>query len=145
MQEKINQIALKMKEHFNGNQEKVQHNVRVYTISKTIGELEKLPPELQTSLEIISLVHEIEQIEEIDKMLREIELEDKYIERVIYIMKNRKDYKHICGLDHQILTEADFIVHMKEDNLEQDEIVKIGNKYFFTNYGRGFLKKAFKI
>lgn len=141
----VNEAALKMKSYFNGDLKKIQHTVRVYTLSKTIGELEKLPEETQEYLEIASLFHEIKNMDELSSILSELNIEDDCAERVLYIIQNKNDYDHITGLDHQILIEADFIVHIKDDDLPTEEIIKIGNKYFFTNYGRAFLKRAFNV
>lgn len=148
MQENINKVALAMKKYYDNNPEKMQHFARVYTLAKTIGELEKIPKESLELLELSSIVHEIdknEEIESIKLLLIDCGIDDSTAKKVCHIVENKSDYEHIGGLEHQILIEADFIVHIKEENLEKDKIVEIGNKYFFTNYGRAFLKKAYNI
>ena len=47
----INDVAKAMKDNVGGNPEKVTHFVRVYTLAKSIGELEGLPENLQRQLE----------------------------------------------------------------------------------------------
>ena len=145
MQSEISSVALDMKKYYKGDIDNIQHVVRVYTLSKTIGELEKLPEETQLYLELASILHEIDSMEDIHEILKNNRIDEDIKERVCYIIENKKNYDHVTGLDQQILIEADFIVHIKEDNLPSEKIIEIGNKYFFTNYGKAFLKKAFKI
>ena len=47
----VNRVALRMKAYHHGDAEKVQHFVRVYTLAKSIGELEKLSDEEQLAFE----------------------------------------------------------------------------------------------
>lgn len=148
MTESVNKVALAMKNHFQGDIEKIQHFTRVYTLGKTIGELEKLPELTQEYLELACLVHEIEaedKIPAIKEILLQNGVDDDTAIRICHIVENKDNYEHITGLDHQILIEADFIVHIKEENYSRDKIIKIGEKYFITNYGKAFLKKAFNI
>lgn len=147
MKEKINRVALATKEYFKGDEIKAQHFARVYTLSKTIGELEKLPIPVLETLVLSSIVHEIyeDDIEKVKELLVSCDIDNDSINRVCFIVEHKNDYEHITGLDHQILVEADFIVHIKEENMPEEKIIEIGNKYFFTNYGRAFLKKAFGI
>ena len=145
MQREINDVALEMKRYYKGDINNIQHVVRVYTLSKTIGELEKLPEETQMYLELASILHEIENMNDIEEILKRNGIDEDIKDRVRYIIENRKNYDHVTGLDQQILIEADFIVHIKEENLPSEKIIEIANKYFFTNYGKAFLKKAFHI
>lgn len=145
MQDEVNRIALDVKKYYKGDPLKIQHVVRVYTLSKTIGELEKLPDDTQLYLEMASMLHDIRNTDDINEILNKNEIDEDIKERVCYIIRNIDNYDHITGLDHQILIEASFIVFIKENDLPEKEIIDIGNRYFFTNYGRAFLKKAFNV
>ncbi len=144
----INRVALKMKEHFHGDLPKIKHFVRVYTLAKTIGELEKLPEEEQENLELAAVVHDIdgdERIPTLREILDSCGVEPDTAMRVCQIVENKDNYEHIASLDHQIFTEALMIVRFKEESTPADEIVRIAEKRFITNYGKIFLKRAFDV
>ena len=143
----VNRVAMKMKLHHHGDLEKVQHFVRVYTLAKSIGELEKLSEEEQYDLELAALTHSVEgdKIPVVRDMLRDCGLNESVIMRVCHMVENAKSYDHISSLDHQILAEAIMIVEFKEKNTPEDEIVRTAEKRFITNTGKLFLKRAFKI
>lgn len=144
----VNRVALKMKTHYHGDVVKIQHFVRVYTLAKTIGELEKLPDEEQENLELAAVVHDIEGDEPIPAVrdiLKSCGVEDETTMRVCHIVENKDNYEHISSLDHQIFIEARMIVQFKEENTPSDEIVRLAEERFITNYGKMFLKRAFDV
>ena len=55
----VSQIMEKMIAVSEGNIHDIDHFIRVWTYAKTIGELEKLDPELQFVLEIAAITHDI--------------------------------------------------------------------------------------
>ena len=144
----VSRVALKMKTHYHGDAVKIQHFVRVYTLAKTIGELEKLPEEEQENLELAAVVHDVEgeeRIPQVRDILNSCGVEPETAMRVCHIVENMDNYEHIGSLDHQIFVEARTIVRFKEQNTPADEIVRIAEKRFITNYGRMFLKRAFDV
>lgn len=144
----INDVALKMKEHLGADPERVQHFVRVYTLARTIGELERLPEVEQRTLELSAIVRTVsgdDRIAVVKEMLLSSGYSDDTAMRVCHIVEHHDDYDHISGLDHQILVEAEYIVLFKERSTPVSEILRIAEQRFFTNYGRAFLKKAFGI
>ena len=150
MTQSVNLVAKAMKDYYGADEQKIRHFVSVYTLAKTIGELEKLPPQTQEYLEIAALVCDIDgndnaPCEKAREILKFQELDYDIIDRVCFVVEHFSDYDHITGLDHQILIEAHMIVDFKEKGLSRAEIVKQSNARFMTNYGRAFLKKAFGI
>ncbi len=150
MTQNVNLIAKAMKDYYSNDEQKVQHFVRVYTLAKTIGELEKLPEQTQEYLELAALVCDIDDnSSQSTSLVRDIltaqHLEFDIVDRVCYIVEHFSDFEHITGLDHQILLEAHMIVDFKEKNTSRNDIVKYANSYFMTNYGRAFLKRAFGV
>ena len=144
----INDVAKAMKECVGGNPEKVTHFVRVYTLAKSIGELEQLPESLQRQLELSAVVHSVEaedKVAAVKEIMTSCHVDDETATRVCYIVEHNRDYGHISGMDHQILIEAQSIVEFKEKNTPKSEIVRIAEKRFITNYGKAFLKKAFGV
>ena len=150
MTQNVNLVAKAMKDYYGADEQKIRHFVSVYTLAKTIGELEKLPSETQEFLEIAALLCDIddENCTPYDKA-REImklqEIDYDIVDRVCFIVEHFTDFDHITGLDHQILLEAHMIVDFKEKGLSRAEIIELSNSRFMTNYGRAFLKKAFGV
>lgn len=151
MTQNVNLIAKAIKDHYGNNEQKIQHFVRVYTLAKTIGELEKLPQTTQEYLEIAALVCDLDGDTQSSKsslakdILTTQQLEFDIVDRVCYIVEHFSDFDHITGLDHQILLEAHMIVEFKEKNTSKNDIIKYANSHFMTNYGKAFLKRAFGV
>lgn len=151
MTQNVSLIARAMKDYYGANEQKIRHFVNVYTLAKTIGELEKLPSTTQEYLEIAAIVCDIDdnKCEVCNSKARDLlnnnHIEFDIVDRVCYIVEHFDDYDHITGLDHQILLEAHMIVDFKEHNTPRTEIINSANKYFMTNYGRAFLKRAFNV
>lgn len=151
MKSNIDKIAKAMKEYCGADEMRVRHFVSVYTLAKTIGELEKLPQATQEYLEISALMSELRDIQgekklnTVKEILTKEQIDDDIIERVCHIITHYYDYDHITGLDHQILIEANLIVEFKEKNYDRYQIVKEASSRFMTNYGKAFLKRAFSV
>ncbi len=150
MTQSVNTVAKAMKDYYSSDEQKIRHFVSVYTLAKTIGELEKLPSETQEYLEIAALVCDIDENEQVEQtkareLLKLQEIDYEVVERVCYIVEHFFDYDHITGLDHQILLEAHMIVDFKEKGLSRAVIIEQSNSRFMTNYGKAFLKKAFGV
>ena len=147
-QMEVNRVAMRMKSYYHGDADQVQHFVRVYTLAKTIGELEKLDEEEQEYLELAAVVHNVggsDPIPAVRDILKSCGVEDDVNMRVCHIVGNMENYDHISSLDHQIFVEARMIVEFKERGTASDEIVRFAEKRFITNYGRMFLKRAFDV
>ena len=147
-QKEVNRVALRMKSYFHSDEMMIQHFVRVYTLAKTIGELEKLDEDEQEYLELAAVVHGVKDddpIPVVKDILASCGIEDDVNMRVCHLVGNINNYDHIGSLDHQILIEAKMIVDFKENETPTDDIVRIAEKRFITNYGRMFLKRAFDV
>ena len=150
MTQSVNTVAKAMKDYYSCDEQKIRHFVSVYTLAKTIGELEKLPSETQEYLEIAALVCDIDENEQVEQtkareLLKLQEIDYEVVERVCYIVEHFFDYDHITGLDHQILLEAHMIVDFKEKGLSRAVIIEQSNSRFMTNYGKDIIKKAFGV
>ena len=144
----INRVALRMKLYYGGDADKIQHFVRVYTLARSIGELERLNEEEQEYLELAAVVHDVggdDPVAIVRDILRSCGVEEDVNMRVCHIVGNMEDYEHIGSLDHQIFIEALMIVRFKERETPSDEIVRIAEKRFITNSGKLFLKRAFDV
>ena len=143
----VNRVALHMKQYHHGDLDKVQHFVRVYTLAKSIGEIEKLSDEEQLDLELAAVVHNVEgdKITEAKNLLRDCGISDTIAMHVCHMIRNVENYDHIGTLDHQILIEAKLIVDFKENGTPEKEIIRKAEDIFITNTGKLFLKRAFHL
>ena len=57
------------------------------------------------------------------------------INRVCFLIGHHHSYSQIDGIDYQILVEADFLVNIYEDNMNESQIKSIRNKIFKTKSG----------
>lgn len=143
----VNLTALRMKQYHDGDPKKVQRFVRVYTLAKSIGEMEKLSDEEQYVLELAAVVHDVQgdRIPVVRDILRECGVSEASAMRVCHMVENIENYEHIGTLDHQILIEAKLIVDFKEQNTPEKEIIRKAEDIFITNTGKLFLKRAFHL
>ena len=143
----VNRVALRMKQYYRSDMDKVQHFVRVYTLAKSIGELEHLSDEEQFDLELAAVVHNVEgdSIPVVRDILRECGVTEAAAMKVCHMVENTENYEHIGTLDHQILIEAKLIVDFKEQNTPEKEIIRKAEDIFLTNTGKLFLKRAFHL
>lgn len=143
----VNLVALRMKQYHRGDMKKVQRFVRVYTLAKSIGELEKLSSDEQYCLELAAVVHNVEgeKIPAVRDILRSCDIAEATAMRVCHMVENAHNYEHIGTLDHQILAEAVMIVDFKDNNTPTHDIIRLAEDNFITNTGKLFLKRAFNI
>lgn len=157
-----NAIINEMIKYYAGDVKRINHFMKVYSFAKTIGEVEKIGSEKQEVLEIAAIVHDIgikvseqkynsssgkyQQIEGpaiAEDLLKRLGFSDLIISRVSYLVGHHHTYNAIDDVDFQILVEADFLINIYEDNMQQEAICKIRDNYFKTNAGTNFLKQMY--
>ncbi|MDF2542139.1 MAG: hypothetical protein K0S47_1857 [Herbinix sp.] len=157
---KISDVINAMIEYDTGDIKRIHHFLKVYAYAKAIGELEELEESVQEILEVAAVVHDIgikkseekyqssagtyQQIEgppEAELMLQRLGYEKPFIDRVCYLIAHHHTYHDIEGIDYQILVEADFLVNIYEDGIEN--INSIETKIFRTKTGTQFLKQCY--
>lgn len=77
-------------------------------------------------------------------MLEQFMFEEDFIERICYLIGHHHTYHEINGLDYQILVEADFLVNIAEDQMEQKAILYCRDKIFKTKTGIELLESLYK-
>lgn len=152
MTKNVTLIAKAMKDHYGQDEAKIRKFVNVYTLAKSIGELEKLPEATQEYLEIEAIVYSAEspnkdttKADFLKDMMKKLDIDYDIIERVVFVADNFYEFDRITGLDHQILLEAHKLVEFKECRYPKDKIIKETQNYFITNYGKAFVKRAFNV
>ena len=158
----ISQIIKKSIEYDESDPRRICHFLKVHSFAKTIGEIEMLEKNVQEVLEISAILHDIgihncEQkynstagnYQEIEgpivalKILEEFDIPKEIIERVCYLIGHHHTYASIDGFDYQILVEADFLVNIYEDNMNENQINSIKDRIFKTKTGINFLKRMY--
>jgi len=148
---------------YSGDVKRINHFLKVYSFAKIIGELENLEPEQQELVEIAAIVHDIgikvsekkynssigkyQQIEGpilVKELLNSLGFEHSLILRISYLVGHHHMYQAIDDLVFQILVEADFLVNIYEDQMNQTMIETIKKKYFKTSTGINFLERLYK-
>lgn len=159
---RIAELTDRMIQYEQGVPKRIHHFLKVYSFARTVGLKENIPEDVQEVLEVSAVVHDIgirpslekyqssagtyQQIEGpavAEEMLRELGFEEKFIERVCYLIAHHHSYSNIDGIDYQILVEADFLVNIFEDGMKQENIIHVRDTIFKTKTGREILEKMF--
>lgn len=77
------------------------------------------------------------------KILSDLGVLEKSIDRVCFIIGNHHTYTKIDGIDFQILVEADFLVNSYEDEMKRDVVGSVGEKIFRTETGKSLLRSMY--
>ena len=154
----------KMIEFYNGNLSDISHFLKVWAFAKVIGEQERLPSQMQETLELAAVVHDIacplcrrkygntngknqerESAPLGEAFFASMPAGGADTERVSWLVSHHYTYDNVDGPDHQILLEADFLVNAFEDNLPKDAIVHFRDKVFETETGLHLLNTMFGL
>lgn len=149
------QLISAMIEYYRGDAKRIQHFIKVYNFASLLGRLEKLDEKDLFILETAAIVHDIgirvcerkygvcdgkhQELEgpaEAEKLLMKTgNYTSDQIERVCWLVRHHHTYTNICGIDYQLLIEADFLVNIYEKNFSTEMIVNVRNKIFRTQSG----------
>jgi HD superfamily phosphodiesterase len=159
---KTSEVIEEMINYYISDPRRINHFLKVYSFSKSIGELEKLDENTQYILEVSAIVHDIGikvseekynssagNYQEVEgppiakTMLLKLNFQETIIDRVCYLVGHHHTYKNIDGIDYQILIESDFLVNIYEDNIGSEQIKSIRDKYFKTKTGIEFLNSMY--
>jgi HD superfamily phosphodiesterase len=148
---------------YNGNDVKrINHLIKVFSFAHHIGVMEKCDAKTQQIIDISALLHDIG-IHEAERrhnssaghwqelegppvakeLLKDIDLDDTIKERILFLIGHHHHYQNIDGIDFQILVEADFLVNIFEDEIDEHAIKYIREKVFKTGSGTGMLEKLY--
>lgn len=150
----IAQITLKMMDYFQADVRRINHALKVFSIAKTIGVLEALTETEQMILEVSALLHDIGikeaehkyntssgKYQELEgppvakELLIDLPVEGSTLDRILYLIGHHHSYECIDHIDFQILVEADFLVNIYEDEMNEHQIKAICDKYIKTQTG----------
>lgn len=160
----IDSVQLDMHKFDSGSPERIQHFTKVHSFATQIGRLEKLDEETQFTLELTAILHDVgikiaeEKLgycngklqEELGpdvarELLAPYDIKDDIVDRICYLIANHHTYTNVEGLDYRILLEADFLVNLHENNVDEKGVRSTYNKMFVTDAGRSMCKIMFNI
>lgn len=155
-------IFAKMLDFYQGNIEDINHFIKVHAFAEMLGKLEKLDGTTQETLEIAAIVHDIacplcrekygntngnhqeaESKALLEEFLREFELPQEMLERVIYLVTHHHTYNDVQGMDYQVLLEADFLVNAGEGEKYRKHVDAFQKNVFKTISGCRFLEAMY--
>lgn len=158
----VSKVTDAMITYYGKDLRRINHFLKVFAFSKTIGELERLNSDEQYLLEVTALVHdigikesekkynssagkyqEIEGISESKKLLSSLGFENEFIKKVQYLVGHHHTYSNIDTLPYQILVEADFLVNLYEDGVSKEAVNNVKDKIFKTSTGLKLLKNMY--
>jgi HD superfamily phosphodiesterase len=155
-----------MTEYYRGDPKRIQHFIKVYALSQTIGAAQRLDGHTQLVLRTAAIVHDagIKPAEELygkgncggklqerlgaepaRKMLAESGYGSDVAERVCFLVAHHHTYEGVDGADWQILLEADFLVNAYEDGLSKEAIINFRERVFRTESGISLLNDMFGL
>lgn len=160
----IAQIIKKMIEYSEGNIHDINHFIKVWTYAKTIGKMEHLDERTQFILEVAAITHDIAcplcrekygnangkyQEEEgkilVADFLKDTDLKDDEIDRVVFLVGHHHTFSDIKGMDYQILIEADYIVNADESQHALKNIENFTSRVCKTATGISLLKSIYRF
>ena len=160
----VSQIMEKMIAFSDGNLHDIDHLIRVWTYSKTIGELESLDAQTQFVLEVAAITHDIacplcrekygntngkHQEKEGEVMVRDFlantGMSEEQVKRVAFLVGHHHTFPGIDGIDYQILVEADYIANATENGYSRQNIENFMQKVMKTESGKRILKSIFTL
>lgn len=141
---------------------RIQHFLKVHAFAHLIGVMEGVNAYTQHVLETAAIVHDIGiriceekygscggKLQEQEggaparQMLTNLGYSETVIDRVVYLVEHHHTYTDMRGLDQQILAEADLLVNLSEDGASREEILRVEEKIFRTETGKGLLREMY--
>lgn len=159
---RISDVIEAMIGFFSGGLHDINHFMKVWGYSRTIGELEGLDERTQYILELAAITHDIacpscrlkygsaiaaRQEEEgalmVLDFLKPFELDNEVVSRISYLIGHHHTFTEIDGMDYQILVEADLIVNAEEKGFSPANVKNTRDKLFKTNSGIALLNSIY--
>lgn len=159
----IAKVLLSMIQYFGTDVRRISHALKVYGFASAICRNENLNQHELEFIELAAILHDIGipeserkygscigKYQELEgppiarNILEKLGIKPEIIERVCYLIGNHHTYTKIDGIDFQILVEADFLVNIAEDEIPENQVKSIKNKYFKTTTGTAVLETMFK-
>ena len=158
----ISDIALKMTGISEGNLHDVNHFMKVWAFARLIGEKELGDEASLAVLETAAILHdiacplcrekygsalpdkqELEGMALTEDFLREFELPEEFVERVVWLVGHHHTADVAETAEHRILLEADYLVNACESSYGEKHIRSAEKKLFRTPTGLRLLRDMY--
>ncbi len=163
-QKSIMEIYEAMLKYYSGDPMRIQHFTKVHAYARIIAVEENLSEKDLYIIEVTALVHDIgikkaeekyhssmgkyQELEgpaEVLKLLDNFKLCADIKDRIAYIVGHHHSYDCIDGIDFQILVEADFLVNIYEDKIQDKAVYSVREKIFKTSSGIRLLNTMYNL
>ena len=161
---KTEKLIFETMKFFEGDENRVQHFIKVHSLSKLIAKGEEVEKDVLETVEAAAIVHDVgikpseEKFGSCDgklqesegpfpawKLMNKVGFSTKVMDRACYLVAHHHTYENVDGIDLQILIEADFLVNAYEDGFS-DSAKKTGfDKLFRTRTGKELFSLMYKI
>lgn len=137
-----------------GDPKRIQHFIKVHSFARTIALEENANTKAQIIIEAAAIVHDIGILPALRKygkcdgklqeqegpqyartLLKEVGFSDDTTDRVVWLVAHHHTYNDIKTFDHQVLVEADFLVNLYEDQINEEGLRKALKNIFKTQTG----------
>ncbi len=158
----VTEAMVKMIAFSEGNMHDINHFMKVWGFAHTIATEEKAEPEIQETVEIAAIIHDIacplcrkkygntngkHQEEEgvilAWDFLKDVNVPEKMKERIVYLVGHHHTLDQIDGPDYQILIEADYLVNADEAPFSMENIRNMHDRVFRTETGKKLLEEIY--
>lgn len=158
----VSDAVVKMVRCSQGNRRDINHFLKVCAYAAAIAEGENVPPEVQRTVELAAVVHDIacplcrkkygdtdgkHQERESAPLVRQFfqgtDIDGETLDRVVYLVERHHTFAGVEGLDHQILIEADYLVNADESGCGEENIRHTLDTIFKTGTGRTLLQAVY--
>ena len=152
----------KMVKFYKGDLHDIDHFLKIWAMTKTIGEMGGLDKHAQEILELAAVVHDIacplcrdkygdtngkhQELESpplVEAFFEGLPVGRGNVERISWLAAHHHTYTNVEGMDYQILLEADFLVNAGESEYSKQAIENFCRKVFRTEAGTHLLKSMF--
>jgi hypothetical protein len=157
-------IIDKMIGYFGNDIKRINHALKVYGFAKAVAAGEGVEGETLECLEAAAVLHDIGiheaqrrhnstagEFQELEGptiasvILKELNFNERLIDRVCYLVGNHHSYSKIEGIDFRILVEADFLVNIDEDKVSSNAALAMKEKYFKTVTGTKIVSDLYGV
>ena len=140
----------------------IDHFLKVWSLARTIGELEGLDGHTQEVLELAAVVHDIacplcrekygsasgrnQELESpplVEAFFADLPADRSDVDRISWLVAHHHTYTNVDGLEHRILLEADFLVNADEGGSSRAAIEAFRTNVFRTAAGLKLLDSIY--
>ncbi len=162
MDTRIASLAQAMLAYEAGCPHRAQHFLKVWAFAQLIASGEGVDQDCYYLIEAAALTHDIGIRPSLEKygsssgpyqekegppvarsLLEELGFDRTQVDRICYLIGHHHTYTGIDGMDYQILVEADFLVNIFEEPMDQSAARSIDEKIFKTPTGHRLLTQLY--